>query len=707
VVETGFQGDVKKALLELAPLRWDGARGQLLWARRLQVRLSFAGRESAERHREQKSHRSRTVLVRLTTSKPGLYRAALADVLDSRRRSVAASSLRLSHRGEGVPFHVESSALYFMSGGDSVYELESAAGGRMMPVLDAAPSGPPLSSYLRRVEREENRYYQAGLLDAPSLWLWDVVVSPGSKSYPFTLSAILPEEAKLEVYLQGASDFEAAPDHRVRVSVNGIPVGEAIWDGKAAIKLEAPLAPGVLQDGGNEISIENAGNDGAPYSMVFLDRFAVSYRRRAVAEGGVLEGSFDQSGAVAIEALSRGSLLVQTSPETAWLRGAEKASFRVEAGRSYLAVSPESVLEAKVRRATRSGLRNTRNRADYLLIGPRELLPAAEPLLRQRRGQGLLASAVAVEEVFDEFGYGEAGPEGLKAFLEYAYHHWSASPRYVVLFGDATYDRKDYLQTGVRDRVPALMLRTSYLWTASDPLYAAVNGEDHLPDLALGRLPAATIEEARALVEKVLEYEESGQALSGRTILVADNPDAAGDFEADSDEIAAGLGGREVQKIYLRELGAAETRRAIVDSLDRGASLMSYVGHGGIALWASENVFERSDVESLSPQASQPIVMTMNCLNGYFHFPYFDALGEALVKAKQKGAIAAFSPSGLSLNAPAHVYQQALLAELTSGRHQRLGDAVLAAQRTYAESGLFPELLAIYNLLGDPALRLR
>ena len=47
------------------------------------------------------------------------------------------------------------------------------------------------------------------------------------------------------------------------------------------------------------------------------------------------------------------------------------------------------------------------------------------------------------------------------------------------------------------------------------------------------------------------------------------------------------------------------------------------------------------------------------------------------------------------------------VAELTSGRHERLGDAVLAAQRTYAGSGLFPELLAIYDLLGDPALRLR
>jgi hypothetical protein len=45
--------------------------------------------------------------------------------------------------------------------------------------------------------------------------------------------------------------------------------------------------------------------------------------------------------------------------------------------------------------------------------------------------------------------------------------------------------------------------------------------------------------------------------------------------------------------------------------------------------------------------------------------------------------------------------------ELTSGRHERLGDAVLAAQRTYAETGLMPELLGVYQLLGDPALRIR
>ena len=39
----------------------------------------------------------------------------------------------------------------------------------------------------------------------------------------------------------------------------------------------------------------------------------------------------------------------------------------------------------------------------------------------------------------------------------------------------------------------------------------------------------------------------------------------------------------------------------------------------------------------------------MNCLNGYYHFPYFNSLAEALVKVEDKGAIAAFSPSGLSV----------------------------------------------------------
>lgn len=122
----------------------------------------------------------------------------------------------------------------------------------------------------------------------------------------------------------------------------------------------------------------------------------------------------------------------------------------------------------------------------------------------------------------------------------------------------------------------------------------------------------------------------------------------------------------------------------------------------GIQLWADENILESQGVSTIGPQAQQPVLLTMDCLNGYFHFPYFNSLSEELVKADGKGSIAAFSPRGLSLNYPAAVLHRALLEGLIHGGHERLGDAVLRAQAVYAESGVFPELLQIYNLLGEP-----
>ena len=148
-------------------------------------------------------------------------------------------------------------------------------------------------------------------------------------------------------------------------------------------------------------------------------------------------------------------------------------------------------------------------------------------------------------------------------------------------------------------------------------------------------------------------------------------------------------------------------RGEILKAFDEGVSLVSYIGHGGIHLWADENIFNTSDVRSLASQPQQPLLLTMDCLNGYFHFPYFDSLAEELLKAEDRGAIAAFSPSGLSLDAPAHRFHQMLLDELFHQGHQRLGDAVLKAQGDYAASGALSELLSIYHLLGDPALLLR
>jgi hypothetical protein len=65
-----------------------------------------------------------------------------------------------------------------------------------------------------------------------------------------------------------------------------------------------------------------------------------------------------------------------------------------------------------------------------------------------------------------------------------------------------------------------------------------VHGDDPLPDLAIGRLPASSEEQARVLAEKIVAYEATALGLEGRVVLVADNPDSAGNFDADAREIA-------------------------------------------------------------------------------------------------------------------------------------------------------------------------
>jgi hypothetical protein len=576
-----------------------------------------------------------------------------------------------------------------------------------MALDTSSASGSEVSSYWHETSREENRYYQAGLLSAPDLWMWDVLLAPVTRSYSFEVTALAStgRPSRLSVWLQGASDFLVAPDHHLRIQVNGSLVLDSTFEGKNPLRLAAEIPEGMLREGENELSIESVGDTGAEYSMVMLDRFAVSYPRRLVAEGSIFDGRFSESGMAEVEGVAASALVLDVTERPArWL--SKGARFRVEAGGRYLVVSPEAVLAPELETVPVSRLKSSGNGADYVVLGPRDLLDAAKPLLELRRREGLRSRGVPIEEVDSEFGFGESRPEAVKEFLSYAAHHWQKpAPRYVLLLGDATYDFKDYLGTGVKNQVPPFLVKTSYLWTASDPGYAAVHGEDALPDLSIGRLPAKSVEEARVMVEKILAYEQTGSLSQGPVVLWRTTRMGLGISRGmRRDRGCSGVG---IAEDLPQAAGYGSHREAIENAFDEGASLLSYLGHGGIQLWANENVFNGSQVSSLQRQSEQPFVLTLNCLNGYFHFPYFNSLAEELVKADGKGAIAAFSPSGLSLNEPAQIFHKALLQELLSGKHERLGDAVLAAQASYAASGLFPELLSIYHLLGDPALKVR
>jgi hypothetical protein len=637
----------------------------------------------------------------------------------------------LQRQGEVVPFQIRPSGLMFGPGSvlyfyadrtpssteyssEVAYELVRGSGMRM-DVVSASPAGAPVvSPSTRSSSFETNRIYQSGLLTAPDIWLWDGMVSRVTRTKVFSLSGVDTASggmAHLVVYLQGGSESGSTADHHIQVSVNGGLAAEATFAGKRPHVLEVPVPVVSLREGANELSVANVGDTGVT-SLVFLDRFEVSYPQVSTTQQGVFEGVWAQSGTVEVTGLAGPPIVLDVTGAAKWVNGflatGSSVRFQAEAERRYVVVSPEGLSSPRIGRVPPSTLRAETNQADYLVIAPQEFLEGAQPLLERRRSQGLVSRAVSFEEIASEFGHGQPSAEAIKSFLEYAYHSWQRpSPRYVVLLGDATYDPRHFQATSWASPLPALWLKTSYLWTASDPALAAVNGDDLLPDLAIGRLPATSREQAEALVAKLLAWEDSGQGLGGSAVLVADSPDQAGDFEADVEDIRASfLLDPSTTTLKVRVLGAA-TRPAILGAFDEGASLMSYVGHGGTAVWSSSNVLNSWDAASLQAQSRQPVLLTLNCLNGYFVAPNFDSLSESLVKAEGRGAIAALSPSGLSLDGPAHQYHRALMAELVSGRHARLGDAILAAQATYAQTGLMPELLVVYQLLGDPALEVR
>ena len=249
-------------------------------------------------------------------------------------------------------------------------------------------------------------------------------------------------------------------------------------------RLEADV-PVSLLAAANELTVTNVGDTGVS-SRVFLDRFEVVYPQVTAARSGVFDGVFSSAGTAEVAGPRSPAALLDVTSGASWLTGYEAGPslrFRAEAGHRYLAVSQEALLAPRVFFPEPSArLRSTQNQADYVLVAPKAFLDAAQPLLERREAQGLTTFAASLEEIASSFGGGQPSAEAIRDFLSFAYHQWRRpSPRYVLLLGDANHDPRRFNPASQPSPMPFLLQRTSYIWTASDPALAAVNGDDRAP----------------------------------------------------------------------------------------------------------------------------------------------------------------------------------------------------------------------------------
>jgi hypothetical protein len=303
----------------------------------------------------------------------------------------------------------------------------------------------------------------------------------------------------------------------------------------------------------------------------------------------------------------------------------------------------------------------------------------------------------------------------------------------VLLVGDATYDYKNLwgLSPAPANHVPAyLVFTTHYGETACDECYGRLSGDDALSDLYIGRLPAASAAQAEEMVAKIIAYETAPNSRSWerRLVLVADNAVEEWEsvFEAINEEAAALLptGFDTPQRFYLTEyeneqLAVSDLTADLLAAIDAGALLVNYAGHGSLGIWATERILDnrggayRSDVASLANAGRYPFVVNMACLTGYFLNPQpqsaWQSLAEGLMRPADKGAVAAFMPTGMTEPDGQQLMSNALYAAIFNQDTRTLGPAVAAAKEQLLANGgpLYQETANTFMLFGDPATTLK
>ena len=319
-----------------------------------------------------------------------------------------------------------------------------------------------------------------------------------------------------------------------------------------------------------------------------------------------------------------------------------------------------------------------------------------------------------VDDLYDEFNDGIFNPSAVRDFLAYAYTSWQKpAPLYVLLIGDATLDYKNNRWKDTRNFVPSQLLETDLVGqTVSDNWFAAVSGNDILPDLYIGRLSAESLAQVSTIQNKIISYDLGGAASAwNKTLLLV-----AGDYSAryagttemliDKSPFYYGA-----ERVYQADYGAISPAPDIIAGFDAGAVLMAYVGHGGVTGWGRSRgrmIFEPDDVLALANGSRLPLVIVANCMSGYFAGSSdFLSMAELFQRQANGGAVAVFAPTDLGY-VTGH---QALLGALFDGVFQdnltRVGAATTAAKlEIFAQGGFGPELTESYILFGDPYTRL-
>ena len=357
-----------------------------------------------------------------------------------------------------------------------------------------------------------------------------------------------------------------------------------------------------------------------------------------------------------------------------------------------------------------------------------------------QNNDGMRVVVATTDQVYNEFSSGHQDISAIRDFAKMFYDRAGTDtaqlPKYFILFGGASYDYKNRLANN-SNYVPVFEAKDSYndlTSFSSDDFYGFLDSNENIEgaglnvlDIAVGRMPARSVDDANNLVNKVIAYASPSSLGAWRisALICADNDDQAGNHMEDAEDMAASINNcssnlYNERKVYIDALPVISTpagtrcpsaNAAIDDQVYKGTFVINYNGHGNTQVWAGERILTQDDFNSWKNANMLPFMVTATCDFGQFDHPQYVSAAEDLVNRANGGVIVILTTTQAVYAIYNHaINQQYLTTQFTRNADfswNRFGDAeVVAKNTTYINTNASQEIINFrkFALLGDPAL---
>jgi hypothetical protein len=379
------------------------------------------------------------------------------------------------------------------------------------------------------------------------------------------------------------------------------------------------------------------------------------------------------------------------------------------------------------------------NNTNFVIITVPDFMEAANNLAQFRtKSDGLLSQVIDVNQIYNYYSSGKKDPTAIRNFLKEYYQFTDKKLAYCLLLGDASFDYKN----NSKDLLPAQQERLIPTYQSSESLHNVKtycsddyfsfledqegawnetenNADNHTMDIAIGRIPVNTPEQAHGVINKIINYTQNPTVgeWQRRLSFVADDSD--GNLHQTDAEDLIKLSTSQgtdfsIKRIFVDNYPrvnakdnrlSPETNKQVKNSFYNGSLIFNYVGHGGINNLADEKILLDFEMRSWKNSTTLPLMVTATCEFGRFDDHGILTGAEQAILNPSGGAIALLTTTRPVYASSNKVINEAFYKaffKLYKQGEVRLGDLLKETKNTSFQY--------IYNrnfsLLGDPSMAL-